>query len=146
MLPAFKLMKIKRINSHRCCFESRVGFDRLMESPGTAQTHKFATDLRIVRPCRDWGNWFRFIIRHQTPKLLETAQIPLPCSAIFYGLLQWLVGFERACSELLERERIGERPIDEEILPLHLLTMMAAGLRPTAYGNSSQFSVNFTLI
>jgi hypothetical protein len=108
-------------------FESRVGFDRLMESPHTAKLINALQISDLYDPAR-LGKLVSIYHASPNTQAIRSNADFFSAFSYFYGLLQWLVSFDRACSELLERERVGERPVDEEILQVQLLDYDGGGI------------------
>jgi len=108
-------------------FESRVGFDRLAESQHTAKLIN-ALQISNLYDSAKLGRLVSiYLAAANTQAIRNSADFFTPfCD--FYSLLQWLVSFDRTCSELLEREKLGERPVDEEILQVTLMDYDGGGI------------------
>jgi hypothetical protein len=108
-------------------FESRVGFESLQQNPSTARLLEALGLPELYDPAK-LGKLVSTY--HAAQGTHQIRNVPDTLTAVngFYSLLHWLQKFETVCFDLLEREKVGETPVDEEILPLRLVDYEGDGV------------------
>lgn len=125
--PAVGIDETQRNRFSALLFESRVGFDRLMESPQTAKLINALKISDLYDPAR-LGKLVSIYQTSPNSQILRNAPESFTPFCYFYAFLQCLVSLDGACSELLEREKLGEGPVGEEILQLQLIDYDGEGI------------------
>jgi hypothetical protein len=108
-------------------FESRVGFNSLLQNANTA---KLIGALQIGA-LYDPANLGRLVsLYHGAPnnQHIKNNAESFPLFYSFYGLLWWLLIFEKTCSKLLDEEKVGTVPADDGILELQVMDYDGTGI------------------